>query len=182
MTELRFRISFDAPIRVSTGRAGPGVDAAVDPTDPLPATSLKGVVRATATRLLGTDHRLIEAVFGSPRRESAWEWSGARTETVWTAPQRAARMQVVDHVAAHDMVALAEQVHTPAAIFTVTALADLPVPELDAHIGVLTIAATATRSLGAGRCRGTGWVHITCLNHPPTPERIRAFLTTETPA
>ncbi|WP_280260084.1 RAMP superfamily CRISPR-associated protein [Nocardia abscessus] len=182
MTELRFRISFDAPMRVSSGRARPGVDAAVDPTDPLPATSLKGVVRATATRLLGTDHRLIEAVFGSPRQEGAWEWSAAVSETAWTAPQRAARIQVVDHVAAHDMVALAEQIHTPTAVFAVTALADLAAPELDAHIGVLTVAATATRSLGAGRRRGTGWVHITCLTHPPTADRIRAFLTTENPA
>ncbi|MEV0359413.1 RAMP superfamily CRISPR-associated protein [Nocardia sp. NPDC050697] len=175
MTELRFRITFTAPVRVSSGRARPGVDAAIDMTDPLPATSLKGVMRATTTRLLGPGDPRIDAVFGSPRQPCRWEWSNATPDTEWAPAQRTTRIHVRDHVATEDMLAFTEQTHTPAAKFTVHT--EHTLPEETAHIAVLTVAAGATRALGAGRRRGLGWVHITCESHPPGPELIRTFLT-----
>lgn len=177
MTELRFRIAFAAPMRVSTGRARPGVDAAIDMTDPLPATSLKGVMRATATQLLGASDPRVGQVFGSPRHECRWEWSNATAETPWAPPQRTTRIRVHNHVAADDMLGFAEQTHTTAATFTITAIDEPPGPELATHLAILTIAATATRTLGAGRRRGTGWVHITSETHPIDAARIRTFLT-----
>ncbi|MGW5440572.1 RAMP superfamily CRISPR-associated protein [Nocardia asteroides] len=175
MTELRFRIAFAGPMRVSSGRARPGVDAAIDMTDPLPATSLKGVMRATATRLLGATDPRIDELFGSSAQPSPWEWSNATPDTAWAAPQRATRIRIQDHVTTEDMLAVAEQTHTPTATFTVTT--DHVLAAVTSHVAVLSIAAGATRSLGAGRRRGTGWVHITCSSHPPDPELIRMFLT-----
>ncbi|MEW1734427.1 RAMP superfamily CRISPR-associated protein [Nocardia beijingensis] len=177
MTVLGFGIAFAAPMRVSTGRARPGVDAAIDMSDPLPATSLKGVMRATATQLLGADDTRIGDVFGSPQRECRWEWSNAAPQTLWAPPQRATRIRVENHVATDDMLGCAEQTYTTAATFTVTAIDEPPDPELATHIAILTIAATATRALGAGRRRGTGWVHITSETHPVDAARIRTFLT-----
>ncbi|WP_433678308.1 RAMP superfamily CRISPR-associated protein [Nocardia sp. CA-119907] len=179
MTELRFRIEFATPLRVSTGHAGPGVDAAIDPTDPLPATSLKGVMRATTIQLLGPDHPHVAAVFGSPAAACPWEWSNAApvSGTIWQPPRRAARIRINEHhVADHDMLAVTEQTHTSAATFTIRDTGSLDDADHALHIAVLAVAGQATRSLGANRRRGLGWVHITCTTHPPGPEQIHAFL------
>jgi len=173
--ELRFRVEFATPFRVSTGHAAPGVDAAVDPTDPLPASSLKGVMKATAAEL-GVDAELIDAVFGSPLRESPWAWSCADpVDDDWSAPQPVSRVRLDEHhSASHDMLGIVERTHTGAAEFTVVQRArcatgtDDEAQAVAAHRALLTVCATATRSLGATRRRGMGWVHIRCLTAPPT--------------
>ncbi len=66
--ELRFVIDFLSPFRISTGAAAAGVNATIDRNDPLPATSLKGVMRATAKQLLGEDAELVGQVFGDAKQ------------------------------------------------------------------------------------------------------------------
>ena len=85
MTVLGFTVTFHSPFRVGAAYARDGVDAALDHEDPLPPDHLKGIMRAAATDLLGTDHPAVQAVFGSPRAPSPWAWSSAAPQSPWTA-------------------------------------------------------------------------------------------------
>lgn len=169
MISLDFVIGFSGPFRVSTGHARPGVDSAIDLDNVLPASSLKGMMRATASRLLGlTDGRpdenaIVEAVFGSPRRPSPWHWIDAEPDGGWAAPTPASRIRIgPDHVVQHDMLGTVEQTRTEVARFAVDQRGHIDPSRIELHRVVLAIAARATRSLGADRRRGSGWVHIDC--------------------
>lgn len=163
VAELRFVIDFLSPFRVSTGQAATGVDATIDPDDPLPATSLKGVMRATAKRLLGEDATLVGEVFGNTEQPCPWHWGDAVRSVggPWLR-QITARVQIdpVTRTATRDMLALAEETAAARAEFVLTRMA--PVADTGLHAAVLAIAARATRSLGAARRRGLGWVSISC--------------------
>lgn len=175
---VEFRIAFATPFRVSTGHARPGVDAAVDRDGPLPATSLKGLMRATASQLLGEPHPLVAAVFGSVRAPSPWSWSTARpVGDGWQEPVIASRVRIGEqHVAADDMLGSAEVTQAAAALFSVTQHGHLTDDALALHRTLLAVAGQATRSLGANRRRGLGWVHITCTSDPPNTDTVRALL------
>lgn len=182
--ELRFVIDFLGPFRVSTGEAAPGIDATIDLSDPLPATSLKGVMRATAKRLLGENAPLVNAVFGGPGTPSPWHWSDA--DAHWLPPQITARVQLEreTHTASPDMLALAEETWVERAEFRVTRIGPLggtgPTGDPAVHMAVLAIAGRATRSLGAGRRRGVGWVHITCPDFALDRATVETFLSGRT--
>lgn len=98
---LRVDITFHGPFRVGTGTAADGVTGGVDPADLLPASTLKGLMRASAARLLPGRPDLVEQVFGmrpadpptgpedSPRAPRAargfdagspWHWSSASVQ------------------------------------------------------------------------------------------------------
>lgn len=183
MIELQFRIEFATPFRVSTGHAGTGVDAAIDPTDPLPASSLKGVMRATAVTL-GASTALVGEVFGSRRRESPWAWGSARpVNDQWAPPQAITRIALDQHHSTtRDMLAVVERTHAGAAEFTITqrgACSSGSRAEADAlarHRALLLVAAQATRSLGGTRRRGLGWVHIRGLTAQPGPAEVALVL------
>lgn len=183
--ELRFVIDFLGPFRVSTGEAAPGIDATVDQSDPLPATSLKGVMRATAKRLLGEKAPLVTAVFGGAGTPSPWHWSDA--EARWHPPQITARVQLdrETHTANPDMLALAEETWAERAEFRVIRIGSLSggaglAGDPVAHGAVLAIAGRATRSLGAGRRRGVGWVHIACPDLTLDRATVEKFLSGRT--
>lgn len=161
--ELRFVIDFLSPFRVSTGEAAAGVDATIDRRDPLPATSLKGVMRATAKQLLGEEAPLVGEVFGDAKRPCRWHWGDAvPIGEGWAPPQITARVQIdaATRTATHDMLALAEETSAARAEFVITRMG--PVDDVELHAWVLAIAARGTRSLGAARRRGLGWVSISC--------------------
>lgn len=95
------RIEFHGPFRIGTGLAAPGVTGGVDPANLLPASTLKGLMRASATRLLPERQDLVEQVFGMRPADppagigdvgrepgaargfdgaSPWHWSSAAAE------------------------------------------------------------------------------------------------------
>jgi hypothetical protein len=159
--EVRFVIDFLSPFRVSTGQAAEGVDATIDTSDPLPATSLKGVMRASAKQILGEHAPLVGEVFGDARRPCRWHWGDAvPVGKSWARPQIAARIQIdaATGTAKRDMLALAEETTAARAEFVLTRMG--PVDDVGLHAAVLAIAARSTRSLGAAR--RLGWVSITC--------------------
>lgn len=171
MTALSFRIGFLSPFRVATGYAGGGVDNAIDPTDPLPASHLKGLMRATAVRVIGAPTRdnrsLVDEVFGSRRGPAPWHWSNAEPAgPAWSPPQPTARVQIdpTTHAAAHDMLAVSEQTWAPAAVFIVSQVGYIPSDRLPLHHTLLAVAGRGLRSLGGTRRRGLGWVSITCAD------------------
>ncbi|PZS26365.1 MAG: RAMP superfamily protein [Pseudonocardiales bacterium] len=163
VNELHFVIDFLSPFRVSTGQPAAGVDATIDTDDALPATSLKGVMRATAKHVLGEEADLVGAVFGDAKQPCPWHWGDAvPTGGLWGRPQVTARVRIdaASHTATRDMLALTEETTAARAEFVLTRMA--PVTDIELHAAVLAMVARATRSLGAARRRGLGWVSITC--------------------
>lgn len=176
MTVLGFTVTFHSSFRVGAAYARDGVDAAVDPDDPLPADSLKGLMRAAAVSLLGTNHTAVTAVFGSAATASPWSWSAAKPpDRDWRQEDHIGRRHRVaidpkTHSAVKDHLVLGEQVWVPTARFEVTRIGHLDpriLSEAD-HELVLRCAAGGVHGLGSWRRRGLGWVGITPDDAPIT--------------
>ena len=105
---LRVDIAFHGPFRIGTGLAAPGVTGGVDPADLLPASTLKGLMRASAARLLPQRQDLVEQVFGMrPADPPAGATDAARVS--WAArgfdgasPWHWSSAAVADHEPDHD--------------------------------------------------------------------------------
>ncbi|MEV6229055.1 RAMP superfamily CRISPR-associated protein [Saccharopolyspora shandongensis] len=177
MNRLNFTITFHSPFRVALGHGGNGAHDAVDIEDALPATSLKGVMRATAKTLLGTRNSVIDEVFGSSATPSPWKWSSARPVGDWHPVKPAARVRIDEETgaASEKMLVLAEQTGAERANFTITRIGRVEPQDLPTHEAVLVVAAQATRSLGAWRRRGMGWVGIDC-DREPDEQMVTRFL------
>lgn len=177
---LDFEITFHGPFRVSLGQGGPGVHNTISQQHALPGSSLKGVMRATTKLLLGEENRLVNEVFGSSRGESPWHWStpvprDRDDQPNWYPATPSARVRLNEnHTAAEDMLAITEQTGAETATFTITQRQR--VKDLATHLDVLVVAAQATRSLGALRRRGLGWVAIRCTSHEPDEATAHRFL------
>ncbi len=167
---ITFTVTFHGPFRVGTGVPAEGWDDRVDRDNPLPSTSLKGVMRASATETLAIDKHLVSAVFGRPAgtgdpthrtTNGAWAWSDATFATV-PIIRPVSRIRVDDRGrTVRGALMLGDHVWAESATFTVHQLVDLDKDTTHKHRMVLAAAARATTSLGALRRRGEGWVTIT---------------------
>lgn len=180
---MRVTMTFHGPFRVATGTGRPGIDTAVDRDNLLPASSLKGVMKDSAERLLPGLTGLVEAVFGGPRCPTAWGWGAAGFGDEQPVVTRRARVALdeTSGAAKRDHLLYGEEVWASTAEFTVTQHGPLPEPDgpaldRDGHLAVLACAAAGVHSLGAGRRRGLGWV--TCTPEAPAvDEELIARLT-----
>jgi CRISPR/Cas system CMR subunit Cmr4 (Cas7 group RAMP superfamily) len=178
---LTFAISFHGPFRVATGRAGDGADSVIDRAVPLPASSLKGVMRSAARDLLKLPKQLVDSVFGTAWQPAPWSWSDATFTPNGDAAAEAlrvrarARIQISDttHTVVDGALAIGEEVLADQATFTVRRSGPVPDDRLDRHEAVLIAAARAVTALGGDRRRGLGWVSITPLNPPWTETSAR---------
>lgn len=164
MTALLFTIHFKTPFAVTAGQTGDGVDARVDPDQWLPASSLKGLLRAEAEHELRIPAWLVEEVFGSStarRGGSPWAWSDAEFDTQATSGRRA-RIKIIDDGRSDEgNLLVAEYVWATSATFTVESQRPMTDDDAGRHRLVLRAAARSVTSLGAARRRGQGWVSIT---------------------
>ncbi|MEU5524516.1 RAMP superfamily CRISPR-associated protein [Streptomyces sp. NPDC047860] len=161
---MRVTMTFHGPFRVSTGQGRPGIDATVDPENLLPASTLKGLMRRSAERLVPDLPDLVRTVFGSPRQPTAWSWKSAVFPEEPTIAVRA-RVRIDEKTGAATRAHLmyGEEVWARTAEFSVTRHGLLPEslgPEMseDDHLTVLACAAAGMHSIGADRRRGLGWV------------------------
>jgi len=165
---VEFRVVFHEGFRVAGAYARDGVDLASDAIDPLPADSLKGVMRAAAVSLVGRTG-LVERVFGTPATPSVWAWSGARLpegQTWQVGVRHRVSIDAQAHAARPDLLVTAERVWAPQATFTVTRVGYLdPSAEAD-HLALLRVSAGAVHGLGGWRRRGLGWVQISPADAP----------------
>ncbi len=179
MTTLGFTVTFYSAFRVGAAYASDGVGAALDREDPLPADSLKGVMRAAAAGLLGKDHPAVSEVFGSPGRPSAWAWSSAVPgQPPEFVPRHRVSIDPAGHAARKEALVLGEQAWMPTATFEVSRLGMLlpdGLAEAD-HILVLRCAAAGVHGLGAWRRRGLGWVGIASSDGAVTAENVGRLL------
>jgi hypothetical protein len=178
---LTFHIIFHGPFRVGTGRAtGRGADSGIDHAQPLPAESLKGLMRASARTLLSctlnTEHDLISEVFGAASQPSPWAWTPAFPRTGrWPHPTLSARVRIDPdtHSAVEDYLATVEQIWPDEpAIFDVEPIGIVPPDRLTDQRLLLRAAACGIHALGADRRRGLGWVTVSCPADPLTDTDI----------
>lgn len=172
---MRFQLTFHGPFRVATGAAADGLDDTFDPDNPLPASSLKGLMRAHARTWLSLTEDLVDEVFGNPHHRSPWWWSDATIDN--GAPMVRSRVRI-DHTtftAVNNFLATAGELWPATAAFDVEARDCVPTNRLVLHETVLAASATAINALGSDRRRGLGWVSI---RTDPTPDQARLQLLT----
>lgn len=167
---MQFTITFHGPFHVATGTAEQGIDRTVDPDALLPASSLKGLMRAAAAEQLGVAPSVVDAVFGDDPtrrdrdrrrrlRPSPWWWSDAAL--VGAEVANITQIRVDDETGTTDrgFLMFGQHVWAEAATFDVEQRD--PVDDLALHTLVLNAAARAVVSLGGQRRRGEGWVTVT---------------------
>lgn len=167
---MRFSIAFHGPFRVGTGSAGGGLDDVIDRSDPLPATSLKGLMRAAAIDLLGAGG-LVDEVFGTPSAPSPWSWSGARLEGVTIRRRARVSLDPNTGTAREGALVFVEEVWAERGTFSVDRREPVPPDRISLHELVLACAGQTVTSLGGDRRRGWGWVTIEA-DPPVTPEHV----------
>jgi hypothetical protein len=174
MITIGFSVRFHQPFLVRGGLAGERADAIARVDTALPASSLKGAMRAGA-RVLDVAPALVDAVFGSPTPapggsgRAAWAWTDAGPATAFTTQLRARnRIDAGTGVALAEALTVSEehwQQDGPPASFAIEQLRPLDPAELERHTVVLHAAAHAVTALGSWRNRGMGTVTI----RPVTP-------------
>jgi len=167
--DITFTISFHGPFHIGSGVPDQGLDRILDRDDLVPASSLKGAMRAAAREVLKLDVALVGAVFGdssqpdpgvaSRRRSSPWEWSHADLGDHTIQNLARIRMDDTTGTVARGFLMLGEVVWADTATFTVRQSSSID-GDLGDHLLVLRAAARAVTSLGGGRRRGEGWVTI----------------------
>ena len=178
MTVLEFRIDFHSAFRVAGAYARDGIDLAPDAEDPLPADSLKGVMRAAADTLLGPAP-LVAEVFGRSGHPCAWAWTGAELADGRTWEHGTRHRVAIDpvaHAARADMLVTAGQTWADHATFEIQRVAYLDADVEARHLALLRVSAGAVHGLGGWRRRGLGWVHITPVDGAVTADDVAQVL------
>lgn len=160
IVRLDFQITFHGPFHVARGQAAAGNDRTVDGNQLLPASSLKGLLRAEAREQLQIKSALVNEIFGSGR-PSPWVWSDA--SIVDPMVQRSARIRIGDTdggQAEDEFLMIGQHVWARSATFSIEQWGEVPPDRLAAHTLVLTAAALSVNALGGARRRGEGWVSI----------------------
>lgn len=162
MTGSTVHISAHGPLRVATGHAGRGLDALVD-RDRVPASSLKGVMRATAGNLLGLPPAVVDSLFGSPSSPSPWAWSDVDLRNDRVSAHVAPRVRVAIDSATGTVrdgaLMHAEEMWIGGdPTFRIDQIG--PATDADRDGRLLAAIARAVPSIGASRRRGLGWVSL----------------------
>lgn len=168
---MRFEVTFHTPFRVATGRAGPGVDSAIDRDVLLPASSLKGIMLSAARDLLAVDSARVQAVFGTVHRPSPWGWSDATLASV-VRPRARVQINPDTGVVTTGALALAEEVLATTAEFTVDQIGWIEATDQLEQEQLLAASAAAVTSLGGDRRRGLGWVSLRPVDPVWTPAEL----------
>lgn len=163
MTVLHFTITFHGPFHIARGQAVEGLDRTVDRTVPLPASSIKGLLRAEAREQLGIRPDLVGEIFGDRVRPCPWAFSDAVVAPLQgdrSQFRRTARIRLdQDGQASNRFLMIGEQVWARTAEFAIEQVVP-GIARAEDHALVLTAAAQSVTSLGGARRRGEGWVSI----------------------
>ena len=161
---LTFNMTFHGPFRVSSGSAGGGLDAVIDLSNPLPGSSLKGLMRDAAVATLAADSALVARVFGTEFAASPWVWCDAEPGGgQWPTPNVRARVSIdeASHTVLEDRIMLGAVMEpTAPATFQVLQAGSLSDAEGLVHEALIRCAAAAIKHVGAERRRGLGWVSV----------------------
>lgn len=193
---LTFTITTYTPFRVATGSARAGADAVVDRHVPLPAATIKGLMRDAARSLLGStefDHPLILEVFGSRQPPSGdagspWHWEDVSLPITSLDIQPRSRVRIDPHtgVAEAEALLVGEEVSATSGGIEIWASGAVPSPRLALHTALLLVSAALVEGLGSDRRAGHGWVRLLPCNiaveRNDWADRLRLLRATRDPA
>jgi RAMP superfamily len=163
---MKFTIVFHGPFRVASGAASDGLDAVYDAANPLPSSSLKGLMRDQAERVLRVDPALVDEIFGSAAGPSPWWWSDAVVEFGPPGRDGAERVRTqlqIDQAtftAADTTLRTSGELWPARAEYEVRRRRAIPEGTVARHEAVLYASARAICALGSDRRRGLGWVSV----------------------
>lgn len=163
---MRYTVVFHGPFRVATGAASDGLEKTYDAADPLPSSSLKGLMRSHAEKMLEVEAAVVNEIFGSPQVPSPWWWSDAVIDPGSAGVQRAGRARTqlridpVTFTAASKTLRTSGELWPASARFEVRRRRSVPGDRLAVHEAVLCASARAIVALGSDRRRGLGWVSV----------------------
>lgn len=172
MYSLKFKVETHAPFFISSGVGAGTLDAVARKDSPLPASSLKGVMRAAATQVLQMPSETVEAIFGKEGSAGAWSWTDAgptedEPTEAFTVGKRS-RIRLSDAgTAQRESLAATEMywANTKArpSFFVEQAM---PIEQglINGHLAVLIASARAATAVGAWRNRGMGAVTLRCVD------------------
>ena len=160
-TSLVIQIAFHGPFRVETGAASDGLDATYRLENPLPASSLKGLMRAQASTVLGVAPSVVDEVYGSAQAGSPWRWSDASIEDAREMVRTSVRIDPKTGTALGGALRTAGELWPVSGRFEVRRRGSVPAERHPQHLAVLAASARAITALGADRRRGLGWVSLT---------------------
>lgn len=159
MTSIEVTVKLHTPARIATGRAARGLDAVLD-REIIPASSLKGIMRATGREILGLSEPTLGRLFGTATGQaSAWAWSDIELPSAAVVGTRV-RIPIdpATGVARTGGLLHAEELWVDEPMhFTIQQIS--AASESDACL--LAACAMAVKGLGASRRRGLGWVTMT---------------------
>jgi len=168
---MKCQITFHGPFRVSGGSSSDGLDDTYLAANPLPSSSLKGLMRAHAQHVLQLEDRFVEEVFGSRQAPSPWWWSDAAitiNPETQNGPHRIRTRVRIDpdtFTAADTAMQTAGEFWPAGAEFDLRRRGPVPAARIPVHEAILAASARAITALGSDRRRGLGWVSIV----PDTP-------------
>jgi CRISPR/Cas system CSM-associated protein Csm3 (group 7 of RAMP superfamily) len=163
---MRYTIVFHGPFRVASGAASDGLAATYDAANPLPSSSLKGLMRDQAERVLGIDRSVVREIFGSPRAPSPWWWSDATIDRDQAGRDEADRVRSQLQINPATSTAMEGTLRTSGELWPVSAQFEIrprlaiPSERRPVHEAVLTASGRAITALGSDRRRGLGWVSV----------------------
>jgi hypothetical protein len=157
---MRFQILFLSPFRVATGSAADGLDAVHDPDNPLPASSLKGLMKAYARQPLRIDAPLVARVYGDQRKRSPWSWGDAEVIGGHDRIRTQARIDPNTSTVVDTAMFTAGELWPAEATFEIIQRDAIEPDQVELHEMVLAASARAITALGSDRRRGLGWVSI----------------------
>jgi hypothetical protein len=158
--KIEFTIEFLGPFSVSTGQAGRAADSMVDDDRPLPETSIKGLMRASAVGL-GVPGELIGRTFGGATA-SAWNWGAAAfVQPPVRQLQGSTAIDDSTNTALKRALVFTERHWSTTATFDIQQTMFLDPNERELQRVILTVGACGIQSIGNSRRRGNGWVSIT---------------------
>lgn len=157
---ITFTITFHTPFHVATGTASEGLARLVDSENPLPASTLKGRMRAAAATTLGLPPTVVAEVFGSVGDPSPWWWSDAHFGSFKIGNTTRIRVDDATGTTARGFLMMGQHVWADTATFTVAQRVIVD-RDISRHAVVLRASARAITTIGGQRRRGEGWVTIT---------------------
>lgn len=157
---IAVEVRFHGPFRISQGVGEDGVDDTAT-RDRIPASSLKGVMRAAAMQRLSLNQAVVERVFGSIREPSLWGWTDLRMPNARITTRVRVPIDPATHTAAQGALVVAQEVWNNAPCgFAIEWLGPFGSDAGDDAM-LLAACALAVKSLGSSRRRGLGWVSFT---------------------
>lgn len=179
MKVIEFSTLFDQPFLVRSGLVGDGLDARGRSDAAVPASSLKGAMRASATSVLGLPENLIELIFGTIKSPSPWAWTdaGPRSSFIKFSRPRV-RIDPESGVAKPEALTSTEEYwQTEPATFSIEQMAALPDGRLTDDTAILQACAWGVTAMGSWRNRSMGTVTIRPVDPlPDLADRVANIL------